>query len=163
MIRKATSQPCRQPAPLAQLVLLPWLSLGPHGQGLRTTFEPISVPDSMCKTMHTEARDEASCYGDEQGLPTHPKNRARGNVRALQNWPHPPTWLWSWPGAASEQQQSQTFISTGGQNSGNELISPFLSEPLEIALGPPALILQLLSPVVTFSRDAIRLIWKPVE
>lgn len=142
-----------------------WTSARPCGQGPRATFEPISVPDSMCKTMHVEAAAEAPCHGHEQELPALHKSRAGGNVRALQNWPHPPTWLWSWPGAdaaalcaASEQRQSQTFISTGWQNSGNDIISPSLPEPLENACSSPALILHLLSPAVTFSKDTFRLI-----
>lgn len=91
VLGKATSQPRRQPALLAQCVLLPWMSAGPRGQGLRATFELVSAPDSVCKAMHTEAGAEAFRCGDEQGLPAHPKSRVEGNERALQNWAHPPT------------------------------------------------------------------------
>lgn len=148
-------QPCRQPALLAQLVLLPWTPAGPHGQGLRATFEPISAPGNVCKAMHVEAGAEASCCGDEQGLLARCKSGAEGNVRALQNWPHPPVGFGPGRGLRQlllVQHQSSDSLTPSfqqdWQNSESEIISPSLPEPLENALSSPTLILQLLFPVV---------------
>lgn len=118
VLRKATLQLHRQPALLAQLVLLPWVPARPCGQDPRTIFEHISVLYSTCKAMDVEVKAEASCHGDEQG---------RGNVRALKNRPHHPHGFGPSVGMGQpllmqhqSKQQSHTFISTGYQTVGSK-------------------------------------------